>query len=90
MRSKMLKINGSKVEGILLCGGPGFKVYSIHSLPDGLAIQLGPKTYLVSQESHSIVIQYATSPYQPKNSQKDIENNFLDYLQRLKSSQFSY
>jgi hypothetical protein len=81
MRTAQLKINGQSKEGILVAGGPGFKVYSVSDY-DGWVVKSGRQTRLVEEGSNEfmVVSQYVNLQYQPASEQQGIKDKFDSFL----------
>lgn len=78
MRTKSLKLNGNTIEVILVCGGPGFKVYHAIGIP-GYILKIGRNT-VVSEEK--IVARYVTLKYQPIVEQNSIIEEFDAFIKK--------
>jgi len=82
MRTKELKVNGTKVEAILMAGGPGFKIYSANS---HLVLVLGRKVNIIDEDSidFKTVMHYITLKYQSESDREDIKSAFKTLLTKL-------
>lgn len=81
MRTAQLRINGETKEGILIAGGPGFKVYSISGF-EGWVVKIGRQVRLVEDGTpeFKVVSQYVNLRYQSTTKQEQIKNEFNDFL----------
>jgi len=86
MRSTEIKINGTKKEGVLVAGGPGFKVYTISEL-DGWALALGKKISFIedSNPAAQTVADYVNLRYHSLNLHESIKNKFNELIEILKN-----
>lgn len=84
MRLTSLKLNGTEVDGVLLCGGPGFKVYSVSGI-EGYVIRFGRRAAEVLSDADSIIAgRYVNLPYQPAVDKARIQTEFSQMLTRLR------
>lgn len=82
MRTKELKINGTKVEAILMAGGPGFKIYSTLNY---LVLVLGRKINVIDESSvdYKTVISYVNLRFHDEMNKTLIVNEFKSLLSKL-------
>jgi GNAT superfamily N-acetyltransferase len=82
-RMKMLKVNGKEQEGVLMAGGPSFKIYST---ADGLVLSIGRKNYFFHEgnSEYKTIINYVNFKYYDSDKQKAIKDEFDKLVQKLK------
>jgi hypothetical protein len=80
MRTRVLKINGEKRTGVLLAGGPGFKIYHVDEV-SGWVLSLGSAIHIVEKgtQEYITVCQYLNLNYSPIDEQERIKATF-DWL----------
>lgn len=86
MRTKELKVNGKSETCVLICGGPGFKVYSAVSVAGWLVWT--PKKLLIVEASNAefqTVAKYVMIHYQPAAQKPGINAAFERLLKQQES-----
>lgn len=88
MRTKQLKHDGQTIEAILVCGGPGFKVY-FGSDSIGWLISIGRKVFNVSVDSRNFITvnRYINLKYQRPDLLEGIKKDFDAFLESLTNSE---
>lgn len=83
MRTKSIKIQGSEVDAVLMCGGKGFKVYS-HG--DMLILSIGRKLlgFIEKDIQYQTIIDYVNLKYHNINLQDGIKTNFMELVKKVK------
>lgn len=83
MRTAKLKIDGVEKEGILIAGGPGFKIYSVSGF-DGWVLKVGRKTSLVNvgTDDFQIISDYVNIRYQSSKEHEQIKKDFSDLVDK--------
>lgn len=81
-RMKILKIDGREVDGVLLAGGYGAKVYSVD---DKFVIQKGKNNIVFDEKNkdYAKIMKFANYHYQPKEEQEKIQNEFKELVASL-------
>ena len=81
MKTKDLKINGETTTGVLVAGGPGFKIYSTPKV-EGWIVAAGRQIIVVEKGAAEFktLNRYLTLPYQPKAEHIKIKGEFQDFL----------
>ncbi len=84
MRSTEIKIDGTKKQGVLVAGGPGFKVYTISDL-DGWALALGRRISFIedSNPAAQTVADYVNIRYHSIDLQEAIKVKFNQLIEAL-------
>ena len=87
MRTTEIKIGNQKKQGILVAGGPGFKVYTVSGF-DGWVVKSGRQTRVVEEGSREfkVVSQYVNLRYQPASEQNQIKDEFNMFLRAPESA----
>lgn len=69
---------------ILVCGGPGFKIYSVPNSDSWLIFKGSIKLKLApTHDIYKLVSQYVNLRYQPRDRQADIKAQFDAFLQTI-------
>jgi hypothetical protein len=86
MRTAELKLNGSQVTGVLLAGGPGFKIYHVITV-DGFVLNVDQKlhTVLTASPEYAVVARYVNIRYMPSKEHFGIKTRFNDLLKTYRT-----
>jgi hypothetical protein len=84
MRTKDLKIGDETRSGVLMAGGPGFKIYSVGT---SLVLELGNKIHEIKEPEvdYNTILQYVNLRYQPADRQEAVKQAFMNLVSKLKS-----
>lgn len=81
MRTKMLKVGDAEVEGVLMAGGPGFKIYSTS---DKVILSLGKKNVEVAETDpdYKPIMKYVNLKYHPASEHEAIKSAFSEIIKK--------
>lgn len=83
MRSKSIKIQGSEVDAVLLCGGKGFKVYSHENM---LLLSIGRKLLGLEENDlgYELTMNYVNLKYHNLDKQSEIKEKFQEFIKKIR------